>query len=394
MPGSASHDKVHTADVARTRAWTVAAVAGLGWAIFTLIILHSVSSFDPLTDPLSRYAFTDRGNGMLEASLLSVAVGVIAVRGSILSAGLPVSRTTSTLVYATSTGLATAALFPATFSSDIDPVSGRIHQYASVVAFLGLPAIALSLLDAVRATPVLARLASTLTWLLRVALVSLGLFGVSYIADALAGIPVFAMVADTAPVGFTQRIVFVVDFFLLAVLLFAAARHARATASTPGPAPAAGTTAAGTTAAPVAMAAPAATAPATGAAATNAAATNAAATNAAPTAMTAPTFSTATASTTAPSTTAASTADSSISGSPVSGSPVSGSPVTASPRAVSPTTRPSSTEPSITEPRGNTGRTACHPAAHETSGRVVSHRRPHGSGVTDRQHDDRTDTGT
>ncbi|WP_253827641.1 DUF998 domain-containing protein [Prauserella aidingensis] len=249
MPSPPSHAKVHTVDVARTRAWTIAATAGLGWALFTLIVLHSVSSFDPLTDPLSRYAFTDRGGGMLEASLLSAAVGVIAVRGSVLSAGLTVSRTTSTLVYATSTGLATAALFPATFSSDIDPVSGRIHQYASVVAFASLPAIALSLLDVLRATPVLARVASALTWLLRIALVSLALFGVSYVADALAGVPGFAVVAETVPVGFTQRIVFLVDLCLLAVLLVGAMRHARASAdpaSATAPATAVHPSAAGT----------------------------------------------------------------------------------------------------------------------------------------------------
>lgn len=241
MASSASQAQVHTVDVERTRAWTIAAAAGLGWALFTLIILHSVSSFNPLTDPLSRYAFTDRGGGMLEASLLCAAVGVIAVRGSVLYSGLPVSRTTSTLMYAASAGLATAALFPATFSPDIDPVSGRIHQYASVVAFASLPAIALSLLDAVRATPVLARVASALTWLLRVAFVTLGLFGISYVADALAGVPGLAVVADTVPVGFTQRIVFIVDFCLLAVLLVGAMRHVRVSAA-PASAPAPATT--------------------------------------------------------------------------------------------------------------------------------------------------------
>lgn len=227
MSGSQSHARVHSADLARTRAWTIGAGAGLSWALFTLVILHVVSSFDPLSDPLSRYAFTDSGAGMLEASLLSVAVGVIALRGAVTSSGLPMTRTTSTLMYATSTGLATAALFPATFSPDIDPISGRIHQYASVIAFASLPAIALSLLDAVRATQALHRVATALTWLLRVALVSLGLFGLSYVADALAGWPVFGTLAETLPVGFTQRIVFVVDFCLLAVLLMAAMRSAR-----------------------------------------------------------------------------------------------------------------------------------------------------------------------
>lgn len=238
MPSPPSRSDVHAPDAARTRAWTIAAGAGLGWALFTLIVLHSVSSFDPLLDPLSRYAFTDRGGGMLEASLVSAAVGVIAVRGAVVSAGLPMSRTTSTLVYATTTGLATAALFPATFSPDIDPISGRIHQYASVVAFASLPAIALSLLDVMRATPVLARVASALTWLLRVAFVSLALFGVSYVADALVDIAWFAVIADAVPVGFTQRIVFLIDICLLAVVLVGAMRYARASA-VPTPAPAA-----------------------------------------------------------------------------------------------------------------------------------------------------------
>src|SRR5690606_11724655 len=238
MWGSQSHARVHSADLARTRAWTIAASAGLAWALFTLVILHAVSSFDPLTDPLSRYAFTDRGSGMLEASLLSVAVGVIALRGAVMSAGLPMTRTTSTLVYATSTGLATAALFPATFSPDIDPISGRIHQYASVVAFASLPAIALSLVDVVRLTQALRRIAIVLTWLLRIAIVSLALFGVSYVADALAAWPVFGPLAESLPVGFTQRIVFIVDFCLLATLLVAAMRSAHASTSATGDFPA------------------------------------------------------------------------------------------------------------------------------------------------------------
>ncbi|OLT44202.1 hypothetical protein BJF85_20205 [Saccharomonospora sp. CUA-673] len=227
-PRSQVETRAHAADLARTRAWTVAAGAGLCWGLFTLVMLHIVSSFDPLTDPLSRYAFTDRGSGMLEASLLSVAVGVIAVRGALVSSGLPMTRTTSTLVYATSTGMVTAVLFPATFSPEIDPLSGRIHQYASVVAFASMPAIAWSLLEVVRSTRTLDRVATALAWLLRIAVVSLAAFAVSYVADRLAPWPVFGTLAETLPVGFTQRLVFVVDFCLLGVLLVAAMQAARA----------------------------------------------------------------------------------------------------------------------------------------------------------------------
>ncbi|MFC4001788.1 DUF998 domain-containing protein [Prauserella oleivorans] len=223
--------KAHTTAAARTRTWTIAAGASLGWAFFTLVILHVVSSFDPLADPLSRYAFSDQGSGMLEAGLLSVAVGVIAVRGALVASGLAFTRTASVLVYATAGGLVSAALFPATFTPEIDPVSGRIHQYGSLIAFLSLPAIAFALLDSLREVPALAGTRIVVVRLLQVGVVTLGLFGVSYIADALAFTPVFAAVETLLPVGFTQRIVFAVDFALLVTLLVAATRCARATES-------------------------------------------------------------------------------------------------------------------------------------------------------------------
>ncbi|MEY7974651.1 DUF998 domain-containing protein, partial [Saccharomonospora xinjiangensis] len=86
---------------ARVRTWTFAATAALGWALFTLTVLHLVSSFDPITDPVSRYAFTDSGKGMLEASLLSFAVGVVAVRGARLAAGGRIGRNPPRILVAT-----------------------------------------------------------------------------------------------------------------------------------------------------------------------------------------------------------------------------------------------------------------------------------------------------
>ncbi|MEU3273883.1 DUF998 domain-containing protein [Saccharomonospora sp. NPDC006951] len=222
-----------TTTAARTRTWTIVASASLGWALFTLTILHAISSFNPLTDPLSRYAFSDHGTGMLEASLLSFALAVVAVRGALASAGIGISRTTSVLVGATALGLVAAALFPATFTEDINPVSGKIHQYASVIAFASLPAIAFSLLDALRGSPALAASRQMLVRLLQVSLVGLGLFGVSYVFDSVPGVPVFSLLASTLPVGFTQRIVFISYFCLLAALLVVAARAARLRLTSP-----------------------------------------------------------------------------------------------------------------------------------------------------------------
>lgn len=215
----------------RVRSWTFAATASLGWALFTFTVLHIVSSFDPLTDPVSRYAFTDRGQGMLEASLLSFAVGVVAVRGALLASGLTVSRTATILVVATATGLVAAALFPATFTSEIDPVSGVIHQYASLIAFLSVPGIALCLLDQLReAGDALRDTRRALLRLVWASVALLVLFGATYLADKVPAdthpLSTPLTLFGSLPEGLLQRLVFVADFALLAALLVLANRAA------------------------------------------------------------------------------------------------------------------------------------------------------------------------
>ncbi|EIE97238.1 DUF998 domain-containing protein [Saccharomonospora glauca] len=214
---------------ARVRAWTFAATASLGWALFTLVVLHIVSSFNPITDPISRYAFTDKGQGMLEASLLSFAVGIVAMRGALLASGLGVSRTATILVFAAAVGLVAAAMFPATFTSEIDPRSGVIHQYASLIAFLSIPGIALCLLDQLRDTDnALRDTRRTLARLVWIAIALLALFGATYLADKVTiGVPPLStllLLFDSLPEGLLQRFVFVADFVLLATLLSCANR--------------------------------------------------------------------------------------------------------------------------------------------------------------------------
>lgn len=215
-----------TAVAARTRTWTLAAAVALGWAVLTLAILHAVSSFNPLLDPMSRYAFTDRGAGMFEVSLLSLGIGVIGVLGALIVSGLAISRTTPLLAGITTIGLVTAALFPASFTSDIDPVSGRIHQYASLVTFLCLPALIWSVIDHIRDVPELARARARLVRFLQIGIIALALFGISYIGDHLASTPVLSVLPTVLPVGITQRVVFLADLCMLAALLVLANRSA------------------------------------------------------------------------------------------------------------------------------------------------------------------------
>ena len=78
----------------RTRPWRLVALGAIGWGLFTAVVLHIISSHNPVYDTLSSYTVTDRGEGMLAASVLSLAIGSLAVLGALHAAGVPLSRTT------------------------------------------------------------------------------------------------------------------------------------------------------------------------------------------------------------------------------------------------------------------------------------------------------------
>ncbi|WP_019811638.1 DUF998 domain-containing protein [Saccharomonospora halophila] len=208
------------AGASRIRRWTVVAWAALGWAAFTLVVLHAVSRFDPVRDPVSRYAFSADGAGLLEAALLSFALGVVAVYTALSASGHRFGRTPTLLTVATTAGLVAAALFPAAFTDDVAPASGLVHQYASLLAFLCLPGMVVCLLDRTRSAPGLAHARRTTARLLIADLAALTLFGLAYGVDTLLPrVPELSAVAGALPVGGVQRIVLVLHFCLLAGLL-------------------------------------------------------------------------------------------------------------------------------------------------------------------------------
>jgi hypothetical protein len=208
----------------RARPWLTAATAALGWGFFTIVVLHVISSHNPVRDTLSSYAFTDRGTGMLAASMLSLAISSLALLGALLAAGIPVSRTTGTLFGSWSGGLALAAVFPASYPENPSPVSGHIHQYSCLVAFLSVPALGISLLDRLRGSD---RHRTRIARWTKISVGGVLLFGLSYLLALFPRTPVLGQFAAMLPVGFTQRIALAVDLVLLCALMMLA----RATAT-------------------------------------------------------------------------------------------------------------------------------------------------------------------
>jgi hypothetical protein len=204
--------------VGRTRPWLLASAAAMCWGIGIIVVLHVISSHNPALDTLSSYAFTDRGTGMLAMSILAVSVGSLTVLGALTAARVPISGITRALFYAWSGGLALAATFPASYKEFPNPVSGEIHQYSCLLAFLSAPAIGRSILKGLgRSLP--ARRVALNRWTL-LSSGSLILFGVSYLLSK------FPSTAMILPVGVTQRVALTIDLVLLCSLLVLAATAA------------------------------------------------------------------------------------------------------------------------------------------------------------------------
>ena len=203
----------------------IVSVTAISWAVFTMTILHLISSRSPIRDTLSSYTVTDRGSGMFEASLLSLAVGSVAVLGALVVAGTPLSTTTYVLFSAWAIGLTVAAIFPASYGQ-VGRWEGEIHRYASLSAFLSLPGGVYSLLERTRSVPALAKLRATLSRLLAISLYCLALFAISYLLDAFQAVPVVDRLNEILPVGLTQRFVLAADVALLLTVVVLATRMA------------------------------------------------------------------------------------------------------------------------------------------------------------------------
>jgi hypothetical protein len=206
----------------RTRPWRLVALGAIGWGLFTAVVLHIISSHDPVYDTLSSYTVTDRGEGMLAASVLSLAIGSLAILGALQVAGVPLSRTTRLLLVLWSLGMAAAAVFPASYPAAPDPVSGEIHLYACLVAFLSLPGAAISLLEPLKGRPERVLIVRAI----RLTAVAFAFFALSFVFVRLseAGIEPFPEVSDMLPIGVTQRVLLLADVVLLFGLLRVATR--------------------------------------------------------------------------------------------------------------------------------------------------------------------------
>jgi hypothetical protein len=108
-------------------------------------------TYDPLALTLSDYALSDRG-AAIELAMVALGAGSLLLTGGLLAAGLPARGTPAVLLAVWGIGLLVAAVVPTDrVGATALSTAGHIHRYASVLAFVSLPAAGLVLVPRLRA---------------------------------------------------------------------------------------------------------------------------------------------------------------------------------------------------------------------------------------------------
>ncbi|MFJ6149576.1 DUF998 domain-containing protein [Micromonospora profundi] len=128
-----------------TRNTGLLALGGIALAALLTVIGHlEVDHLDPWTLTISDFAVSDRG-GVIDAAMVVLALASVALLYGLRRTGPPRPRTragraTDLLLVAWVAGLLLAAVVPTNDPGTAMTTAAYLHRYASVVAFLALPA--------------------------------------------------------------------------------------------------------------------------------------------------------------------------------------------------------------------------------------------------------------
>ena len=170
-------------------------LVGAGTAVATVGALHvlAADTVDPIRRTISEYAVGTYGL-LFDVGVLALAAGAALVLVAVLRSGLVRLVSPATLLYVLGvTGLVLVVAFEKTNWSIGPSLSGYIHRYSSLVAFVALPLGVLLIARRLKARWAVLLGAGTLAWLVAI----------------LAGIPVGPLVGrpwwQVLPLGLMER---------------------------------------------------------------------------------------------------------------------------------------------------------------------------------------------
>jgi hypothetical protein len=183
------------------------AVGGIALAVVLGLAGHleHPPGLNPVSLTISDYALSDRG-GPVDAAMLCLALGSLALLLGLRDLQAPVRGVVTGLLSVWATGLICAAIVP---TNPVDtPLSptGQFHRYASVAAFVALPAAAVLLSHRLAADGRWHGLSAYLRWL--AAVCGLGLVALLYVAFP----------GDRVMIGVVERLLVAAEVALIGLL--------------------------------------------------------------------------------------------------------------------------------------------------------------------------------
>jgi hypothetical protein len=184
------------------RGWALSGVAFVGAGVAIVLALHVLApDVDPIRRTLSQYALGP-WKPAFDAGVLAVAIGSAAVLAGLVRAGLARRHGAAAgLLAAWSACLLIVVAFEKIDWSVGPTPTGYLHRYASLVAFLCLPAAALAFGRAWRDDPRWARFAAWTRWLGIASLAWLAPVLLGFVLRPLTGVPWWRFV----PLGLFER---------------------------------------------------------------------------------------------------------------------------------------------------------------------------------------------
>ena len=212
-----------------TRVVTAGARAGTAAVVLALVVIGAMhlvgpsSRVDPIRRTISEYALLE-GGWLFDVAVVGLAVGSAGVLAALVAARLtPLRSLPAALVGAWCLGLLLVVAFEKTNWSIGPSVSGYIHRYASLVAFVALPLGALLLARRHRGDPAARPYRIGVRWGSWFALASFLPIVGAIAARGITGVPWWRAV----PLGLLERGLALAEVLVVALLGAWALAHAR-----------------------------------------------------------------------------------------------------------------------------------------------------------------------
>ncbi|TDD12835.1 DUF998 domain-containing protein [Nonomuraea deserti] len=192
---------------AAKRLYPLIACASILFSVVAVVVgqLGADPDLDPLNVTVSEFAVSERG-GVTEAAMAVLGVGSLVLLAGLRSVGAPVRGMPGRLLMVWSGALIVGAIIPTTPIGQNLDLAAQVHRYASVAAFVSLPAAGALLVPRLTAHAAWKPVARAVEW---VALAGgFGLLAITYVA----------LPGERVMIGLVERLLLAAEVSLLAVL--------------------------------------------------------------------------------------------------------------------------------------------------------------------------------